>query len=117
MTLSSLVRTFALCLVVACGSDDGTDTGECVDLCSDAQAGSCTSITGSCTTFCNALDGVQDESGCTSDRAAYQSCLSGGVDVCDNNCDAAEGALEDCLTDFCAANLTNPDCQALANSF
>ncbi len=117
MRLSSLFRTVAFSFLVACGGSDGTDTGECVELCSDAQAGSCTSIQGSCTTFCNALDSVQDESGCTSERASYQACLGDGADVCDNDCDGEEAALEDCLTDFCAQNLTNEDCQALASSF
>ncbi len=116
MTLSLLVRT-ALCLVVACGGGDGTDTGECVDLCTDAQAGDCTAIEGSCSAFCNALDGVQDAAGCTSERASYQSCLSGGVAVCDNDCDGEEAALTDCLTEFCSANVTNQDCQTLASSF
>lgn len=116
MRLSSL-RMLAVSILVACGGSDGTDTGECVDLCSDAQAGSCTSIQGSCSSFCDALDGVQDESGCTSERASYQACLADGADVCANNCDGEEAALEDCLTDFCAQNLTNQDCQALANSF
>jgi hypothetical protein len=113
----SFLPTFAFSILVACGGSDGTDTGECVDLCTDAQAGSCTTVQGSCSSFCNALDGVQDESGCTAERASYQSCLAEGADVCSNDCDAEEGALEDCLTDFCAQNLTNQDCQALANSF
>lgn len=116
MTLSSLARSFALCLLVACGSS-GTDTGECVDLCEEAQAGDCTSVTGNCNSFCEAVDGVQDEAGCTAERAAYQSCLAAGANVCDNDCAADETDLTDCLTEFCAANLSNPDCQTLINSF
>jgi hypothetical protein len=117
MSLTSLVRVFALSLVVACGGSDGTDTGECFDLCTEAQAGDCTSVTGNCTSFCEALDGVQDDSGCTSERSSYQSCLAGGSAVCDNDCDGEETALTDCLTDFCSQNLGNPDCQTLINSF
>lgn len=111
------LRVLAFSFLVACGGSDGTDTGECVDLCSDAQAGSCTTIQGSCSAFCNALDGVQDEAGCTSERASYQSCLAGGDDVCANDCDGEEDALTDCLTDFCISAPTNQDCQTLSNSF
>ena len=117
MQLSSIVRAFACCLLVACGSSDGTDTGECVDLCSEAQDGDCTSITGNCSAFCDALDGVQDEANCTSQRASYQSCLANGADVCDNNCDSQETTLSNCLTSYCLTRTDDPDCETLINSF
>lgn len=121
MKLSSLVgssiRVSCLVMLVACGGGDGLDTGECIDLCTEAQAGDCTGIAGNCTSFCEAVDGVQDEAGCTSERSAYQACLSVGANVCDNECDAQETVLTDCLADFCAANLSNADCQTLINSF
>ncbi len=116
MQLTSFVRVLAFATLVACGSD-GTDTGECVDLCTEAQAGDCTSVTGNCSAFCNAVDGVQDQAGCTDERATYQSCLAANADVCANDCDGEETALTDCLADFCANNLNNQDCQTLIQSF
>lgn len=117
MQLSSIVRALTFCLLAACGGSDGTDTGECVDLCTEAQAGDCTSITGSCTAFCNALDGVQDEANCKSQRASYQSCLADGADVCDSDCGALEASLSNCLANYCLTQSDNADCDTLINSF
>lgn len=117
MKLSSIVRALTFCVVAACGGSDGTDTGECVDLCTEAQAGDCTSIEGNCSAFCDALDGVQDEANCTSQRASYQSCLADGVDVCDNDCGVEETTLSNCLANYCLTRADEPDCATLINSF
>lgn len=110
--------TLVACLLAfaACGGDEGS-TADCVSLCTEAQAGDCTSVQGNCTSFCTALDGVQGASNCTSQRNTYESCLEQGDNVCDNNCDAQENALSACVTTYCMANPTNADCQTLAASF
>ena len=106
----------SLLVLAACGGDEGS-TADCVSLCTEAQAGDCTSVDGNCTSFCTALDGVQGPSNCTSQRNSYESCLEQGANVCDNNCDAQETALSSCVTTYCMANPTNADCQTLAASF
>jgi hypothetical protein len=107
---------FVFGLVLA-GCGDSGSTADCVDLCTDAQAGDCTAITGSCASFCTALDNVQGPSNCTSQRNAYQGCLDGGANVCANDCDAQETALGVCIGSFCQANPNNPDCVTLEASF
>ena len=103
--------------LAACGGDGEGSTGDCVDLCTEAQAGDCTSVEGSCSSFCTALGNVQGPSNCTSQRNAYESCLEQGAAVCDNDCDAQENTLAACVTTYCQANPTNADCQTLAASF
>lgn len=117
MQLSSILRGLFLCSVIACGGGGGTSTADCVDLCTEAQAGQCTSISGNCSAFCDALDAVDDPAGCADEHAAYESCLEGGSNVCDNNCDAQEADLSNCVGTYCAANSGDPDCQTLINSF
>lgn len=102
---------------LAVGCDDDTSTAGCVDLCSEAQAGSCTGITGSCSAFCTALDGVQGPSGCAETRAAYQGCLNSGATVCANSCGSQESALASCVGVYCMANPTNSNCTTLMASF
>ena len=99
-------------LLVGCGG--GKD---CVDLCTEAQAGQCTSITGSCTSFCNALDAVQGPANCESQRNAYEACLDDGDAVCSNSCGATESSLSSCVGTYCLANSSNPNCQTLLQSF
>jgi hypothetical protein len=119
MTLiKSLVLASILALgLAACGGDGEGSTGDCIDLCTEAQAGDCTSVNGNCTSFCTALDGVQGPSNCTSQRNAYESCLEQGANVCDNDCAALESSLSNCVGTYCQANPTNADCQTLAASF
>jgi hypothetical protein len=99
-------------LLAGCGGGKS-----CEDLCSEAQAGNCTSIRGNCRSFCNALDGVQGPAGCTDEREAYQSCLDDGDNVCTNSCGVLENTLAQCLSAYCAQNQTNVDCQILVGSF
>lgn len=116
MRFTSFTRGLVLSFLVACGGGDGS-TGDCVDLCTEAQAGQCTSIAGNCTSFCEALDGVQGPSNCTSQRNAYQGCLDTGDNVCANDCDAQEMSLSNCVTAYCATHQTDADCVTLAASF
>lgn len=111
---TSLVIALGLALT-AC--DGGSSTDDCINLCTEAQAGDCTSVTGNCGSFCTALDAVQGPANCVSQRDTYESCLESGVNVCDTNCDAAETALEGCIIDYCEANQSDSDCVTLALSF
>src|SRR5689334_15801572 len=52
-------------LAAACGDDGGdgdedddgsSGGGDCTSLCTEAQAGDCTRVTGNCGNFCDALD-------------------------------------------------------------
>ncbi len=98
-------------LLGACG--DKT----CEELCQEGQAGDCTSIRGNCNSFCAALDAVDDPSGCTDERSAYESCLNTTENACDAECDAKENALESCLRVYCLGHASDPACVTLATSF
>jgi hypothetical protein len=89
---------------------------DCQQLCDDGQAEDCTSITGDCGDFCDALTNVQDESGCNDEREAYSDCLN-DEGVCSNSCNSVESALTTCLTNYCATRLAEPDCMTLVASF
>lgn len=110
---------FMLSLIVLVMSANavGCQNANCVDLCTEAQAGDCTSISGDCQAFCDALDGVEEPSGCTDERTAYQDCLNDGDHVCDNHCDGVEADLETCVAAHCLTHATENDCQTLVNSF
>ncbi|MBN1772347.1 MAG: hypothetical protein JXB32_13845 [Deltaproteobacteria bacterium] len=116
MKQASFFVALALAATTA-GCDDDTSTAGCVHLCTEAQAGHCTVITGDCTAFCNALDGVQGPSGCADEREAYQGCLNRGATACDNDCGSQESALSTCVGLYCLANPTNADCTVLSASF
>jgi hypothetical protein len=104
-------------VALAAGCSDDSESRSCADLCTEAQAGHCTAITGSCGAFCSALDAVQGPSGCTSQRSAYQSCVSSGATACTNNCDSQESALSNCVGTYCLAHTTDANCVTLASSF
>lgn len=104
-------------VTAAAGCDDDTSTAGCIDLCREAQAGSCTAITGDCSAFCHALDGVQGPSGCADEREAYQGCLNRGASACAGDCGSQENALTSCVALYCLANPTNADCTVLSASF
>jgi len=89
---------------------------DCRGLCEEGQDKDCTSITGDCGDFCEAMTNVQDESGCGDEREAYADCLN-GEGVCSSDCNGDEDALTTCLTAYCATRLTEPDCMTLAASF
>lgn len=88
----------------------------CVDLCEEAQERSCTAISGSCTSFCEAAFNVEEESGCADEREAYQDCLE-GEEVCADSCDSLESSFSNCLGNYCLTRTSDPDCQTLINSF
>ena len=114
----TILTVSGLCLApLGCGDDGGGGDKSCSSLCSQAQAGSCTSIKGDCGKFCSALDAAQGPANCTSQRNAYQSCLSAGVTVCGSSCGTQESALTTCVGLYCLANLSNADCQTLKASF
>jgi hypothetical protein len=107
-----LFAVLVISLFAACGGD-----ADCADLCTEAQAGDCTSVVGNCGSFCAALDGVQGDANCVSQRTAYESCLNEGDSVCVNDCDSEETALSNCIAAFCINNQSDPDCITLAGSF
>lgn len=110
-------------VTVACEDDDGGGGGgggnrSCTALCEEAQDGSCTSITGDCTAFCAAIDNSQEAAGCTAEVETYRSCQNASANVCDDpGCGTEENDLSMCYTTYCAANLDDPDCMTLINSF
>lgn len=118
MSLRFLAGTFLAAIVAssnitAC-DDEGTVLS-CAELCTEAQAGNCTFITGSCGDFCSALTNVQSDATCTDERESYESCLNSDA-VCDADCDDEEGALTGCLIAYCLANSSNADCATLTAS-
>jgi hypothetical protein len=108
--LTSIV--LGLALVSGCGSDPS-----CEDLCTEAQAGGCTTVTGNCGSFCAALDKVDGPANCESQRDAYESCLDSTPDVCDADCDAKESALSSCVGSYCLGHASDPSCVTLQQSF
>lgn len=121
MKLASINKGILVALVSVVAACDGGGVGggdkDCVDLCTEAQAGACTSIDGNCTSFCNALDAVDGPANCTSQNSAYQSCLNEGALVCDNSCAAAESSLSNCIAVYCATRQSEPNCATLIASF
>jgi hypothetical protein len=119
--LGCLMVTSLLVTLGACGSDgddgDGGDARSCEELCSEGQAGSCTTVQGDCGAFCDALDRATPKAGCPDAPDDYEACLSETADVCSSDCASEESALESCLIDYCVANPSDPDCPLLAASF
>lgn len=114
----ALLAVGALLGQAACSDDPGGNgTGDCTSLCTEAQAGSCTAITGSCSSFCAALDDVVGPADCTAQYEAYENCLLGGDDACSNNCTTQENALSVCVQPYCALHANDPSCVTLAGSF
>jgi hypothetical protein len=111
-----LVVVVALFASAGC-SDDDSGGGDCTSLCTQAQAGSCTSITGNCGNFCTALAAVNGPASCASQYSAYISCLNTGVTVCANSCDGQESALSTCVGTYCAGHMTDANCATLIASF
>jgi hypothetical protein len=79
--------------------------------------GSCTTITGSCGTFCSALSTVSSEASCGSQYSAYEDCLGTPATVCANSCGAQDQALQNCINPYCAAHTSDTSCQTVASSF
>ena len=108
-------------LAQACGSDgDGDGEGEgrsCETLCSQAQAGNCTDVTGDCDTFCGALDRAAPPAGCDDEQEVYRSCLDEEADICASGCSSRESDLRDCVGAYCLEHQGDADCQTLAASF
>jgi hypothetical protein len=112
MCVTLLLSTAATLALEACNEGELN----CRQLCNEAQDEDCTSITGDCDDFCEALTNVQDESGCNDEREAYADCLN-GEGVCSNSCNGDEAALTTCLSSYCATRLDEPDCTTLVASF
>jgi hypothetical protein len=112
LLVTFLASTLATALAPAC--NDGEL--DCRQLCNEAQDKDCTSITGDCGDFCEALTNVQDDSGCADEREAYSDCLN-DKGVCAGECNGAETALTTCLGTYCAGHASEPDCMTLINSF
>ncbi len=112
--MTNILASLVLGSVLLAGCGGGRD---CADLCTEGQAGSCTSITGNCGSFCGALDDVEDSSGCASQRGAYEACLDASDNVCDVDCDAKESALSSCVGSYCLGHANDPSCVTLRGSF
>jgi hypothetical protein len=111
----SLVVVVALFASAGCSDDSGG--GDCTSLCTQAQAGSCTAITGNCGNFCSALNVVAGPASCTSQYNAYQGCLGAGATACASSCDSQESALTTCVGTYCAAHMSDANCVTLIGSF
>ncbi len=106
--------------LTACGSSSGNGGGsgaDCNSLCTAAQAGKCTTITGNCGQFCSALAALDSEASCGSEYDAYESCLGTPATVCGNSCGAQAMALENCLTPYCTAHSSESNCTTVAGAF
>ena len=112
--LAILALSMPMSLLIVGGCDSAKD---CVELCEEAQDGSCTSITGDCGSFCSLVDSVQEPSNCTDERESYEECLNESDNTCDVGCGDTENSFIDCVTVYCAANLTNSDCLSLVTHF
>lgn len=121
-------RSLRLCLALllagtgasfsACGGSSGGSGGaSCKSLCSAAQKGQCTSITGDCGNFCTALDDATPKSMCQSQHDAYTACLDTPDTVCDHDCMSEETDLESCIGAYCLQHTSDKDCQTLIGSF
>jgi hypothetical protein len=109
---------------MACGGSDGEDDDgsgggnrACPALCSEAQAGDCTTVTGDCDAFCTAIERAAPKAGCDDERVAYKACLNSEELVCNAGCSSSEDALTDCMTPYCLQNSSDPDCVTLLASF
>jgi hypothetical protein len=116
MTRTASKLAIALAVVLA-ALVQGCGGKSCVDLCTQAQAGSCTSVRGNCSSFCNALGEVKGPASCGTAYDEYQTCLSRGSDVCANSCGSQESALTTCVTTYCVAHPSDANCTTLAASF
>jgi hypothetical protein len=114
MLAIALAIGFASVAPLACGDD--TDEGDCVSLCEDAQARDCTSITGDCGAFCDAVFSVEDRAGCADERLDYHECLN-AEGVCGGACSGSENDLETCLGTYCLGHSGEDECQVLMSSF
>jgi hypothetical protein len=103
--------------IVALGFFGACGDKSCEELCTEAQAGDCTSIQGSCGSFCGALDTIEGPSGCGDERSSYEECLNGTDDVCDAGCGSQENALSACVQAYCVGHASDPPCTTLAGSF
>ncbi len=102
-------------ILAGCGDDGGSRS--CAVLCSEAQAGDCTSITGDCVEVCAALERQEGPSGCAAKNELYQSCLNSQPHVCDVDCDDPGNALASCLGVYCLTRMGEADCQVLIGAF
>lgn len=111
---------FCLMLSVpfACGGDDDDDDDNggilhatCPDLCSAAQAASCTVVDCDCGQFCTSLEAFKSKGGCDATANAYEDCaLRQTACTVSSNCASQENAFSLCVAQFCASNPTDSDC-------
>jgi hypothetical protein len=107
---------FVVALFASAGCSDDSGGGDCSSLCTQAQAGSCTTISGNCGNFCSALGAVTGPASCTSQYNAYEGCLGSGATACATDCDAQENALTTCVATYCAAHSTDANCLTIIGS-
>jgi hypothetical protein len=115
-TIHRALATMAVLPLSAWLAATGCSSKDCVTLCQEGQAGTCTAIKGDCARFCDALDTVEDPSGCVDQRTAYEECLNDKT-VCDATCDDQESALGVCVAVYCNQNPQNADCQTLLAAY
>lgn len=117
LLMASLAVVFGGCSSDGDGDGEGGGSRSCQALCDDGQAGDCTTVTGDCASFCDAMGRAAPKGGCGDERSDYLGCLNGDANVCNTDCDSAEQALDSCLTGYCVQNASDPDCAVLASSF
>jgi hypothetical protein len=88
-----------------------------VDVCEEAQDNQCTTISGDCSAFVDALDRISSAAACSSEYDQYESCATGQSDVCtiDSACSGKETALGICIAPYCLAN--SAECAAIQDVF
>lgn len=102
----------------ACGGDDDDDDdsnafifSSCPEICSAAQAASCTVVDCDCNNFCSSLEAFKSKGGCGGAANAYETCaFQNAVCTISGSCNAEENAVIACVAQYCATNATDPDC-------
>jgi hypothetical protein len=85
---------------------------QCESLCSDAQAGNCTAITGDCGIFCSSIQTVASEGNCETQYNNYEACLDQGP-VCSQDCTGQQAALSTCAGAYCLGHTGDTNCQTI----
>jgi hypothetical protein len=105
-----VVGLLAAVVVMGCGKPS------CTELCEEAEGRGCNTFvlgTGSCAGDCALAERLADKSGCGAQKDARIDCEAMQEDICEVGCSAEDSALTSCVTPFCVANPSDPDCVAL----
>jgi hypothetical protein len=94
------------------GAPDPPTPAECTAGCQAAVDAQCAPIGCECSDFCDAALSVED---CSDEEGFYFECAGAQANPCDAEtaCADEQQALTDCITNYCLANLSAPECQTL----